>query len=236
MQIADLDADFINYTNTMGTVALRKLARELGLKGLSSARGETIRLAIREAYDAHQAEIEAAELEKEAEAEKAKAPKKNACEDCGRRVNKKVHPELCEVCYDYAGWENTHQDGDNGPEGHEGCPICHPELDKRFNRREGRSRAGMEIVARGTEVHKSETFKVAASAAGWTVTIGIQEPTEADEVQGDTRYVAMAVRGDDSIELAWRGRAYDYPNSAAHLGGKDRKVRNLKEALRLLAA
>lgn len=53
------------------------------------------------------------------------------CEDCGRKVNKAIHPTICEICYDYAGWENTHMDSPEETEGHDICPICHPELDKR---------------------------------------------------------------------------------------------------------
>jgi|SRR5688500_7956470 len=52
-------------------------------------------------------------------------------------------PELCDVCYEYAGWENTHSDsGHDDPEGSDVldlademsiCPVCNPELDTRFN-------------------------------------------------------------------------------------------------------
>ena len=35
--------------------------------------------------------------------------------------------------------------------------------------------------------------------------------------------------------MKWNGSAYDYPNSSAEFGGKARKVRNLAEALRILA-
>lgn len=101
----------------------------------------------------------------------------------------------------------------------------------------GRSRAGMVIVAKGTEIHKSETFRAAAEAAGWGVKV-IRESYElSDDAEGDgTRFYATAERDGDSISLAWDGRAYDYPNSSALINNKNRKVRNLKEALRLLAA
>jgi len=210
--------------NANTAVELRKAAAELGIKGASKGRKADLIVEIMKLVDA--AKAEAAK-----QAETKPAPRRGGCEDCGRRVNKNVHPDICEVCYDYAGWENTHQDGDKGPEGHEACPICHPELDKRFTRREGRSRAGMEIVAKGTEIHKSETFKAAAEAAGWTVEIH----TETYE-GGNTRHYADATKDGNAIQLAWEGRAYDYPASSARIGGKDRKVRNLKEALRLLAA
>lgn len=59
-----------------------------------------------------------------------------------RPITKQVRgPETCDVCYDYDGWVNTHSDADhdNPEDMHpddvelmERCPICHPELDKRF--------------------------------------------------------------------------------------------------------
>ena len=57
------------------------------------------------------------------------------CTDCGtRRIDRSViGPELCTVCLEYADWENVHQDGEDGEDGtHGNCPICHPELDKRY--------------------------------------------------------------------------------------------------------
>lgn len=207
-------------------VELRKLGGQCEIKGASKGRKDEL---MAQLVTIQQGQLEAA---KQAEV-KATAPRKGICEDCGkRRISKLVvGPNLCDVCYDYAGWENTHQDGDEGPEDHETCPICHPELDKRYVVREGRSRAGMEIVAKGTEIHKSETFKAAAEAAGWTV----QVHTETYE-GGNTRHYADATKDGNAIQLAWDGRAYDYPASSARINGKDRKVRNLKEALRLLAA
>jgi hypothetical protein len=57
------------------------------------------------------------------------------CEDCGRKVNNSIHPTLCQACYDYAGWENTHSDDAHGTDNFTGvptdtdiCPVCHPEL------------------------------------------------------------------------------------------------------------
>ena len=236
--------------NANTAVELRKAGAELGIKGASKGKKADLIAAI----------MAMVEQAKEAEAAKqaASAPKKGICEDCGRKVGKSGHPTLCEVCLDYAGWENTHSDM-----GHEGlknggadadefggadalaeavesmtlCPVCHPELDPRTAKKAGRSRAGMVIVAKGSEVHKSDTFKAAAESAGWTVTILVETYELADDAEGKgTRHYATATRGDNSISLAWDGRAYDYPASSAHLNGKDRKVRNLKEALRLLSS
>lgn len=100
-----------------------------------------------------------------------------------------------------------------------------------------RSRRGMVIVAKGTEIHKSQTFAEAAKAAGWSVMITrtadvVEEDGEEFEVE---RYVAIASRNGSSVEASWIGKAWDYPNASAGIGGKVRKVRNLKEALRILA-
>lgn len=70
------------------------------------------------------------------------------CSDCNTRPVSSAQRgnggSLCELCEDYAGWENTHNDYD-----HDGindgsaeatdhdtmdmanCPVCHPELDPR---------------------------------------------------------------------------------------------------------
>jgi hypothetical protein len=102
-------------------------------------------------------------------------------------------------------------------------------------KKSGRSRAGMVIVAKGSEVHKSEIFRKAAEAAGWTVEMQRETYELEDDAEGEgTRYYATATRGNDSISLAWDGRAYDYPSSSATINGKGRKIRNLKEALRVL--
>lgn len=58
------------------------------------------------------------------------------CTDCDtRRVssNPDVRAmDLCNPCYDYAGWENTHSDEGHAKNGADDtCPICHPELDTR---------------------------------------------------------------------------------------------------------
>lgn len=217
---------------------LRKIFTTQGIKGAGKWKRMDFDSAIINAEFAAYAQSEAMEAAKQTK------PKKGICEDCGRKVGKSGHPTLCPACYEYAQWENTHTD-----EGHEavadstseeielmtGCPVCHPELDPRkapHGERKGTSRAGMVIVAKGSEVHKSNVFKVAAEAAGWTVKV--MDTFDETEGDGPARYYADAHRGDDAIQLAWDGRAYDYPSSSARINGKDRKVRNLKEALRLL--
>jgi hypothetical protein len=225
--------------NANTAVELRKAAAELGIKGASKGRKADLIVEIMKLVDAAKAEAA-----KQAE---VKPTKRGVCTECGRKEDFRASG-LCAACRTYGEWENEHNDhrhgeiaaaleaglgeenlSEGGKEELAACPICHPELDPRkpVAKREGRSRAGMEIVAKGTEVHKSNTFKVAAEAAGWTVKITATE---------EGRYYADAHKGDEAIQLAWVGRAYGYPSSSARINGKDRKVRNLKEALRLLAA
>lgn len=209
---------------------LRKIYSAQGIKGFSSAN--------RAAFNA---DIEAAELAAYAEdAERAPkpvaTPKRGICTECGRKEDFRASG-LCADCRSYGEWENTHSDSnhdaDPNAEDKDDCPVCHPELDPRKPKSAGRSRAGMVIVAKGSEIHKSNTFKVAAEAAGWTVSVlgSVTTDRDGEEIE---RFVARATKGDQVIELAWNGRAYDYPSSSAILKGKNRKVRNLKEALRFL--
>lgn len=108
--------------------------------------------------------------------------------------------------------------------------------DEEAAKKSRRSRRGMVIVAKGTEVHKSQTFKKAAEAAGWTVTIDVtarmvEEDGEFFEIEC---YTATAEQKGAIVVGSWVGRAWDYAGAYAGVGGKARKVRNLKEATRLL--
>jgi hypothetical protein len=239
----------------LSAVELRKFAAKAGVKGASKGKKADLIAALET--------IEAAQLKAAADAAKAKpskpkpqmekhnprvrrVPGKGDCTECGRKLGAEDFGGLCAADRAYAEWENAHSD-----EGHAevletgeavtreiadsmaGCPVCHPEMDPRKPKTARRSRAGMVIVAKGTEVHKSETFRKEAEKLGWAVTV--QEQTYDDGDALNTRYYANAHRGADAIQIAWDGRAYDYPSSSARLAGKDRKVRNLKEALRFLA-
>lgn len=65
------------------------------------------------------------------------------CSDCGTRPvsthQRGAGGSLCQVCEDYAGWENEHNDNDHDNltadddefEFTTNCPVCHPELDNR---------------------------------------------------------------------------------------------------------
>lgn len=229
MNLIGIDLD------SMGTVALRKLAAQAGIKGQSSARGAFIRDILRPIQN----DQIAAEAAKSTPA--AVKASKGKCTECGRKEDFRAS-ELCKECREYGEWENAHADEGHGDQEFpvrdeltDACQVCHPELDGRKARRAGRSRVGMVIIAKGTEMHKSMTFKKAAEAAGWIVDLTREFYELGEDATGEgTRHYATAIKGENSISLAWDGRAYDYPASSARIGGKDRKVRNLKEALRLL--
>jgi hypothetical protein len=240
-----IDLTAIEIQN-LTAVELRKLGGQAGIKGASKGKKEFLMGTLMEIRHEQLREAEAAAAKLEAEAASAAlaeaettpvftAPARGKCTECGRNEDFRGSG-LCEADRTHGEWENAHSDENHGKGREiEGCWICYPELDGRKARREGRSRAGMVIVARGTEIHKSATFKAAAEATGWVVTMMSEtyELPEGAEGEG-TRYYATATRGDDSISLAWDGRAYDYAASSAQLGGKARKIRNLKEALRVL--
>jgi hypothetical protein len=215
--------------SVLTAVELRKLGSAAGIKGAAKGKKADLLIALGEIQTAQRAE-------KEAVAEPVKV-RKGSCNVCGQRRAARDLNGQCNPCYEEGAWKNEHQDRSHEDGAtDDACWICHPELNEAKRPvRAGRSRAGMVIVAKGTEVHKSETFRVAAVAAGWKVTIQTETYELEDDATGEgTRHYAYAVKGNDGIALAWDGKAYDYPASSAKLAGKDRKVRNLKEALRLL--
>jgi hypothetical protein len=218
---------------------LRKIFTEQGVKGAGKWNREIFDSLISQAWDAAIQE-DAARKPVALVAETPAKPAQGKCTECGRNEDFRGSG-LCEADRTHGEWENAHADeAHNTPDETSGvdtadCWICHPELDGRKSKRAGRSRAGMVIIAKGTEIHKSETFRAAADSAGWTVTMMSETYDLGEDAEGEgTRYYATATRGDDSISLAWDGRAYDYPMSSAVIGGKARKIRNLKEALRVL--
>lgn len=51
------------------------------------------------------------------------------CETKITRSNRSDNPECCIPCFEFAGWENEHDDGHHGDKVSEQCPICNPALD-----------------------------------------------------------------------------------------------------------
>jgi hypothetical protein len=51
------------------------------------------------------------------------------CIDCGRTLRSSnrstTNRDMCEACFEYAGWENEHDDNAHDETGAvEGCPVC----------------------------------------------------------------------------------------------------------------
>jgi len=258
MNILDITDELLSSSTT---VALRKLARELGIKGMSSARGGDLRTAIKQARTAEQQRLDAEQAEQDAvKAELAPAKPKSTpkmCNVCGKRrpytggagTEKAPHGSgMCNYCAEEGGWENTHSDAnheailaeveDKGSADElsekdraeyeqfmADCWICHPEKNlatRERNSATGVNRQGQVVVAKGDKV---KVFKEAAEAAGYQV------------AHDDTSYgydTLTASNGTKVIEIVWFNGAYLYGPSFIEQGDKRRKVRNLKEALRLI--
>jgi len=269
MNILDITDELLSASTT---VALRKLARELGIKGMSSARGGDLRTAIKQARTAEQQRLDAEQAERDlaeqdtterdehmnaVEAEAAPSKPKSSpkmCNVCGKRrpytggagTEKAPHGSgMCNYCAEEGGWENAHSDRShdairaevkgNGDLSEQDraeyeqfmadCWICHPEKNlatRERNSATGVNRQGQVVVAKGDKI---KVFKEAAEAAGYQV------------AHDDTSYgydTLTASNGTKVIEIVWFNSAYLYGPSFIEQGGKRRKVRNLKEALRLI--
>lgn len=166
--------------------------------------------------------------------------------------------KMCNPCATEGGWENTHDD-----HGHdailqkladkkrltaaqkaeqpitEHCWICHPELNAAKAEvavKDGTSREGMVVHAQGGIEGKVACLKTAGEAAGGTV-----EVTEATTGRGKERAVISTTlrwRSPVGVELTvvWdaRGR-FQYGPSVVATGEQPRKIRNVSEALRVIA-
>jgi hypothetical protein len=234
---------------TLKTTELRSLARDLGIKGMSSANKATLIPAIETVY----AEIEAA-----AKAAKApKAPKGKRCEICGVRPIGKVARgdsfDYCDACYEEANWENTHSDSghDEVPTIEEiedpnaewtdetdkanalavraemvNCWICHPELNKAstsYVAKRGTSRLGqvMHVTLRASATEKAAQT-IAQLPESWTASV--------KTVKGITTLTAASAN--ESATMVWDSRGRTTGGTYTDLG-KTRKIRNVAELLRL---
>jgi hypothetical protein len=244
----------------MKTVELRKLAGQMGIKGMSSARKEQLLPVITAKVDADHAEA----LALNTPAAPAK-PKGKRCEICGTRpvgkeARKAGHNGYCDPCFEEAGHENQHSDDahdeiSNGADVEEftggqetvdrirkemkACWICHPELNK----------ASETYVPRAGVARKGQKLHVTLRASGETkANETIAQLPEGTEVAVSTSKASGTVLtiklAEKTLTLVWdaAGR-YSYPNSVLSLltrgdaakGTKTRKIRNVSEALRIAA-
>src|SRR6185312_13392187 len=179
---------------------------------------------------------EAAKPAKKGKAAKAPKTQKSAkarCSVCEKRpAGGKDVPrgcdDMCALCYEEAGWENTPND-----EGHEqgegdntGCWICHPELNKAsesYVARQGTSRLGMTMsvsVRAAGEVKANQAVGHLKGEKEFKTNISVNK-------RGATRLVIEG--GRTTITLIWTETgAYDYANSSlVEQGNRPTKVRNV---------
>jgi hypothetical protein len=241
----------------LSSTALRDYAKEIGVKRSANDTKATLlakvlnrALEIEKAASVERQEIAAmkakATIRTKVETA-ARAPKaKKVCNICNKRPvgNNVGISDMCQLCADEGGWENTHND--NGHEdirarvakGEEltereaaelasgwmkDCWICFPEKNRaQRDPRQGTSKAGMVILAKGSYIHKSELVKAAIEKLGGDVHVNTSK-------SGVTRLTANI--GDVVVQAQWIGNAWDY---AASEGINGKKVRNVKELLRKL--
>lgn len=242
------------------TVELRKLAGQMGIKGMSSARKEQIIPVITAKVEADYTEALAEFATRTAATAK---PKGNRCSICGIRpvggkgTGDREHAKTmgyCTPCLTEAEMDNAHSDyaheeRANAEEGTasyptdaeraemDTCWVCHPELNE----------ANAEYVAPKGVARKGQKLHVSLRASGETKaneTIA-QLPEGANATvsvakSGTTVLTVVVSSGDVTkvLTLVWdaAGR-YSYPQSTVSTkGGKASKVRNVSEALRIANA
>jgi hypothetical protein len=180
---------------------------------------------------------------------------KTRCASCTVRpiTNDSPESQLCTPCLREAEWENSHSD--NGHAGladgsltwkqtnyktkkafdawvadesktMEQCWICHPELNeaqREYTPRNGSSREGMRMTVRRGAAPQEKAALVEAAILG----------TGRGTAKVTTRKGVTTLKGtigDTPVELRWEGRSF----VAGRFNG--RAVRNVSEALRLVAA
>lgn len=141
----------------------------------------------------------------------------------------------CDPCQDLAEWENRHSDeahdSDNDATAEkDACWICHPELDetsKEYKPRAGTSRAGMRMTVRRTMTGREKAALLAER-------IGEKAATSIATRKGVVTLKAATESG-TGFALRWDlAGAYIYVASTATKDGKERKVRNASEALKII--
>jgi hypothetical protein len=201
----------VENLTAMKTVELRKLAGSIGIKGMSSARkGDLIPAIIASAAKAERTENGTV--------------KGKLCAECGEKpVDRKTQgadSTMCDDCFEYAGWENTHSDEDHqGTDNlalREGCPVC--------------KKAGLSSERPAVEISaKALRFEADAKAAGWSA-------LARNGFNGTSLVTATSPDG-QTLELHWAGKIYVYDKSKYVASGatKGRKIRNASAARKILA-
>lgn len=196
------------------TTDLRKFAKALGLKGLSSANKATLLPAIEAEFDRREA-AEKPAPKKNRKPQSRAASTGGTCEVCKiAKVNRKTQGSdstMCTVCFEEAGIENEHQDGEHEAGTHFGCPMCFPVE-----------------VPEGPRTTTSYRFAVAALRRGWKVEIFANVGSDAFRV--------VATKDGEEIALTWRAGAFQYytKESFRTREGKKSLILNASQAHRYL--
>lgn len=249
--MTNIDITSIDLDAT-GTVALRKLARELGIKGQSSARGADLRALIApiQEHQKEQAAAKAAEA-----ARKIEAPKVEAAKPAKKEKAPKIRKQSLTES-DWAGWENSHSDQDhenidrltveqthfakeeNGEELFtayvasvreeiERCPICHPEL---FRARKAQGTTGRYSASRAG-MTMNVTRRMSAEEKAKLVAKLLPTSKITVRKSGDVVLTGVAENGAE-VDLTFTPRSFNH--KASTVGGK--KVLNVAAALRAIRA
>lgn len=200
-----------------------------------------------------------------ADAEKAPSRKlrkrttKKVCTDCGKRPQDAsvIGPELCEECYEYAGWENQHGDdaheevaaydsaekasGTKAPFDKKilkqirrdmaNCPVCHPELDPRAIADAKPQRAGTSRLGMKLSVKVRDAGQEKALQTLARIdAAGFSGRVKNVAKEGVVRLVTEQPTGRYTLVWSTSG-AFLYDESGVVRDGKAVKVRNNKAAL-----
>ena len=231
----------------LNSAALREYAKEIGVK--RSATDTKRDLADKVLVRVKELQMEAQEIaamkakakirtKVESAARAPKAKKTCTQQPCTRKVTEN---DMCAPHNEEGLWENTHADENHeanvmamGPSASskltEGCWICHPELNEadmepgKIMNFPSKSKAGMVILAKGTYHHKSQLVKDEIEKAGGEV-------TKLQTTKNGITVLQAMTAGGIFITAAWTGDAFDYASAA----WGDKKYRNVKELVRLLA-
>ena len=176
---------------------------------------------------------------------------RNRCAVCGQRpIDRKTSGKdstMCGLCFEYAGWENTHSDARHdyylkGAKGNvdeivdeslrseiKECPVCqgNDPANKPVLRRNVDKTGEKKFVASKGKT-KAQTFAEFAKANEWNAKIEVLE-------NGHLERVIATARDGRAIEISWRDGACLNTGTTLREGNKTRKLRNASAAKKVLA-